>query len=238
MITVLTWLWRSPTCRTQFKAEYVNIWADMVRRNLSLPHRIACVTDTPEGIDSSIEIIKPPGDFEDVQAPWGVRKPNCYRRLSMFRRDAGDIFGERFVCMDLDCVIGGPLDPLFDRPHDLVLFKGTAPDRPYNGSMMLIKAGCRPQVYEDFTAEGARISGEEFVGSDQAWLAHKLGNREKVWSEKDGVFWYGSLYRALSKKVKPRILFFPGKVKPWTLAQVRIDPFVTNNYRMSEREAA
>jgi hypothetical protein len=49
-------------------------------------------------------------------------------------QDAADIFGERFVCMDLDCVIGGPLDPLFDRPEDLVLFKGTAPDRPYNGS--------------------------------------------------------------------------------------------------------
>lgn len=237
MITVLSWLWRNPACRTQFTAEHVWTWADMVSRNLSMPHRIACVTDEKD-LPANVERIDPPGEFHDIQPNWGPRKPNCYRRLSMFRRDAARIFGDRFVCMDLDCVIGGPLDPLFDRPNDLILFKGTAPDRPYNGSMMLIKAGCRPGVYEDFNQAGARISGEKFVGSDQAWLALRLGNREKVWSERDGVFWYGSLYRALSKKIKPRILFFPGKVKPWTLAEVRIDPFVTNNYRMSEREAA
>jgi hypothetical protein len=140
--------------------------------------------------------------------------------------------------MDLDCVVGGPLDPLFNRPEDLVLYKGTAPNRPYNGSLQLITAGCRPKVFEDFTAEGARISGEEFTGSDQAWLAHKLGPREKVWSEKDGVFWWGPLYRGMAKKVKPRLLFFPGKIKPWDIARIRLDPFTTNNYRIGEREAA
>src|SRR5690242_3543774 len=68
MITVLTWLWhqqRGPS----YSAAHVNIWADMVRRNLSMPHRIACVTDHPEGIDPSVEIIAPPRDFEDVRIP-------------------------------------------------------------------------------------------------------------------------------------------------------------------------
>lgn len=232
MLTVLAWYWRNPQCRTQFKPEHVNTWAAMVRRNLKMPHRIACVTDTPEGIDC--EIITPPGDFEDVQAPWGPRKPNCYRRLSMFRRDAGDIFGERFVCMDLDCVIGGPLDPLFDRKDDLVLFKGTASDRPYNGSMMLIKAGCRPQVYEKFNQDSANESGANFLGSDQAWLAQCLGWKEKTWSERDGVFWYGPVYKSLAKTQAPRVLFFPGKIKPWTIAPIRIDRFVSENYRMME----
>jgi hypothetical protein len=210
----------------------------MVRRNLSMPHRIACVTDEP--LPSGVDRIVPPHDFEDIQPKWGPRKPNCFRRLSMFRRDAADIFGERFVCMDLDCVIGGPLDPLFDRKEDLVLFKGTAHDRPYNGSMMLIRAGCRPKVYEKFNQAAADLSGEKFVGSDQAWLAHCLGWGEKTWSEKDGVFFYGqgSVYKAVAKTVKPLILFFPGKIKPWTIAPIRIDPFTTNNYRVAEKEAA
>ncbi len=156
----------------------------------------------------------------------------------MFRRDAAEIFGERFVCMDLDCVIGGPLDPLFDRKDDLVLFKGTAPDRPYNGSMMLIRAGCRPHVYETFDQAGADSSGEAFVGSDQAWLAQSLGWSEKTWSERDGVFWYGSLYKSLVKKQMPRVLFFPGKIKPWTIAPIRIDQFTSNNYRIAAKEAA
>ena len=237
MLTVLTWLWRNPQCRTQFKPEFVWTWADMVSRNLAMRHRLACVTSETD-LPPNVERIDPPGEFEDIRAAWGTRKPNCYRRLSMFRRDAAKLFGERFVCMDLDCVIGGPLDPLFDRPEDLVLFKGTVADRPYNGSMMLIRAGCRPQVYERFDQAGADASGGVFVGSDQAWLAHCLGWGEKTWSEKDGVHWYGPLYKSLARKVKPRLLFFPGKVKPWTIAQIKIDPFTTNNYRIAAREAA
>lgn len=195
---------------------------------------------TNELVPTGVEKIEPPGEFESVKAKWGPRKPNCFRRLSMFRRDAADIFGDRFVCMDLDCVIGGPLDPLFDRKDDLVLFKGTSPERPYNGSMMLIRAGCRPQVYERFNQAAADVSGENFHGSDQAWLAECLGWREKTWSERDGVFFWGqgSVYKAVAKTVKPRVLFFPGKVKPWTVAVIHLDPFVTNNYRIVAREAA
>lgn len=235
MLTILTWLWSQLEGRTQYTAEHVHIWADMVSRNLSMPHRLACVTnewDLPPNVDR----IDPPGDFEDVQPTWGPRKPNCYRRLSMFRRDAAKLFGERFVCMDLDCVIGAPLDPLFDRDDDLVLFKGTSAPRPYNGSMMLIRAGCRPQLYEDFDQAGADASGTAFVGSDQAWLAHKLGWSEATWDESDGVYWYS--HRRWSHKMKPRVLFFPGKVKPWTLAPIKIYPFITKNYRIAEREAA
>lgn len=239
MITVLTWLWRNPSCRTKFNAEHVNIWADMVRRNLSMPHRVACVTDTPEGIDSSVDIIAPPNEFLDITPSWGPTKPNCYRRLSMFRRDAGKIFGERFVCMDLDCVIGGPLDHLFDRKEDLVLFKGTAESRPYNGSMMLIRAGCRPEVHEKFNQAAANASGAAFLGSDQAWLALCLGWDEATWDARDSVYFWGREYQQAAKNgLQPRVLFFPGKLKPWDLAPIRIDQFTTNNYRIAEREAA
>lgn len=235
VITVLSWLWNQPGGRTKFTAEHVAIWADMVSRNLSMPHRLACVT-TEWDLPPNVVRIDPPGEFEDVQPKWGPRKPNCFRRLSMFRRDAADIFGERFVCMDLDCVIGGPLDPLFDRDDDLVLFKGTVSDRPYNGSMMLIRAGCRPRAYESFNQKGANISGTLFVGSDQAWLAYVLGRKEKVWDCHDGVHWWGSKHYKPSSA--PRILFFPGKIKPWTLAQIRVDPFITAHYRLSMKEAA
>jgi hypothetical protein len=231
LIHVLTWLWSQPGGRTKFTPQHVNIWADMVRRNLSMRHRISCVTDTPGGIDPSIHIIKPPGEFEDVRPSWGPSKPNCFRRLSMFRKDAAKIFGKRFVCMDLDCVVGGPLDPLFDRPEDLVLFKGTAESRPYNGSLMLIKAGCRPQVYDDFDQAGADASGGAFHGSDQAWLAHKLGWGEATWDESDGV-WHFARYMKHCKKARPTIVFFPGKRKPWEMAPVF--PFLRNNYRIEE----
>lgn len=232
MLTILCWLWKQETSRATYTADHVNIWADMVRRNLAMPHRIACVTDMPNGIEPGIEIITPPGDFLDVSNPrWANGKPQCYRRLSMFRRDAAEIFGERFVCMDIDCVVTGHLDTLFDRPEDLVLFKGTSRTRPYNGSMMLIRAGCRPHVFDDFDQAAAIESGALYCGSDQAWLAHRLGWNERTWSEQDGVHWFGTAYMA-RRRPHPRVIFFPGKMKPWTVA--KLDPLVGEHYRIKE----
>ena len=231
MITVLSWLWRQPGGRITYTARHVNIWAAMVRRNLSMPHRIACVTDMPEGIDSSIKIIRPAGEFEDITPVWAAHKPNCFRRLVMFKPDAAKTFGRRFVSMDLDCVIGGPLDPLFDRKDDFVISKGTDPSRPYNGSLMLLKAGCRPQVYEQFNQAAADASGSLYHGSDQAWLMHCLGPNEATWDESDGV-WHWHRYMKEVKRAKPTILFFPGKRKPWEFD--RIFPFIKSNYRVKE----
>ena len=237
MIRIISWLWRQPEGRTSYTAEHVNIFADMVRRHCSIPFSLACVTDMPSGIDPSVDIIPLPTDFAGISPVWGPRKPNCYRRLALYRRDAADIFGgERIASFDLDCVIGRDLAPLLSRKEDLVLFKGTAPGRPYNGSLQLLTAGCRPQVYENFSAEGALESGTAFHGSDQAWLAHCLGPSEATWDERDGVYFYGRHWTSLRDTVVPRILFYPGKLKPWTARL--IDPFTRRNYRLKMKEAA
>jgi hypothetical protein len=234
VITVVSWLWKQPGGRVTYKPEHVWIWADMISRNLRMKHRLACVT-TETDLPPNVERIDPPGEFEDVQPVWGPSKPNCFRRLVMFRRDAAKTFGRRFVSMDLDCVIGGPLDPLFGRSEDMVLLKGTHAERPYNGSMMLIRAGCRPQVYETFDQAAADESGSRFLGSDQAWLMHCLGPNEATWGEADGV-WTFNRYLPNAKKVQPTVLFFPGKRKPWEMAPVF--PWMRNNYRVRAREAA
>lgn len=228
MITVLTWLWAQSGGRATYTAAQVNIWADMVRRHLTLPHRIACVTDAAGGIDPSIEIIAPPGDFEGVRIPtWAGDKPQCLRRVAMFRPDAAGIFGERFVSMDMDCVIAGSLDPLFSRAEDIVLYQspGPAPDgRPYNGSMLMMTAGVRPQVYDRFTPEGAVEAGKRYAGSDQAWISHVLGAGEAVWNETDDVTWWGR-----RDESKSRLVFFPGFPKPWDL--LGCNKWVRGHYR-------
>lgn len=230
MLTILTWLWSKPGSRTNYTAAHVNIWAAMVSRHVTIPHRIACVTDMPEGIDSYIEIIKPPGEFVGLETPtWNGDKPNCFRRLSMFRPDAADIFGERFVCMDLDCVIGANIDILFDRDDDFVMYKGTSFDRPYNGSLMMLSAGARPQVYLEFNEENAIKSGQKYVGSDQAWISYCLGPDEKTWSFEDGICWWGSQYNTLIPE--KRIMFFPGQIKPWESVMYGFDSWITKHYR-------
>lgn len=239
MITILSWYWVQDGGRASYGPECVNRWAAMVRRHLRMPHRIACVTNQPSGIDSSIEIITPPGDFENVRIPtWNDRKPQCLRRLSMFRPDAGDIFGKRFVCMDLDAVIAGSLDPLFDIPDDFCMMEGTAPRlRPYNGSMLLLTAGARSQVYTEFTPERAALAGKHFLGSDQAWIGFSLGWGGRTWGEKDGAVWFSPRYS--SEPPDCRVMFFPGSVKPWIVAGSRpLDRWVRQHYAAGLKEAA
>jgi hypothetical protein len=207
------------------------IWADMVRRNLTLPHRLAVVTDVP-GDYGDLTVIPPPRDFEDVRIPtWDDEKPQCLRRLAMFAPGAGERFGERFVSMDMDCVISGSLDPLFDRPEDFVMYRGTAAARPYNGSMVMMTAGARPQVYTQFTPEAAVEAGRRFVGSDQAWISHVLGPGEATWGPEHGVQWWGSRYNDGS----PTVTFFPGTPKPW---QVMRDDLVRRHYHRDQRGKA
>lgn len=238
MLKILTWLWAQPGGRTQFTAEHVNIWAAMVRRHITMPHAIACVTDMPNGIASSIEIIDPPHEFDNVRIPtWGEKKPQCLRRISMFRPDSAEIFGQRFVCMDLDSVIADSLDPLFDHDDEFRICPGTSHKRPYNGSMMQLTAGARAKVYNEFTPRRAIMAGAKFLGSDQAWIGHVLGWNERTWSAADGVLWYESRY---ARKVPPcRVMFFPGSTKPWHVnSPLAVDRWAEKNYRIGTREAA
>jgi len=202
----------------------------MVRRYLSIPHRIAVVTDLPGDYDG-IDVIAPPHDFEDARIPtWGEHMPQCLRRIAMFRPDAASIFGERFISMDLDCVISGPLDPLFDRSEDFVMYRGVTRQRPYNGSMLMMTAGVRPQVYERFTPEGAIEAGQRYLGSDQAWISHVLGAGEATWGAENGVHAWDSQWN----RGDPRITFFLSKDKPWNFVDAG-DPFVCGHYRGDAR---
>lgn len=233
-LQVNTWLWSQPGGRASYTAEHVNIWADMVRRHLAMDHEICCITDMPEGIDPSVRIIEPPRTFEDITLPtWdmhgGKQLPQCLRRISMFAPDAAETFGERFVSMDLDCVIAEPLDPLFDRPDDFIMYRGTAGNRPYNGSMVMMTAGCRPKVYTEFTPERAVEAGKKFVGSDQAWISYMLGWGEATWGPEDGVVWWGSSKNYMAPEWG--LMFFPGTPKPWDLLG---DTWVAQHYRRND----
>lgn len=230
LLTVLCWLWRQPDRGVEYTAAHVNIWADMVSRHLSLPHQLACVTDMPAGIDPRVEIIPPPRDFEDIRIPsWGIGKPQCLRRLAMFRPDAAEIFGPRFVSMDIDVVIGDSLDPLFDVPDDFKIYAGSPhAKRGYAGGMWLMNAGARPQVFQRFTPELAAEAGRRFIGCDQAWISYVLGPGEATWGPDDGVIWWGP---PAVKCSGCRIMFFHGFPKPPELVAAGHDAWIAEHYR-------
>ena len=205
MLRVVAWKWKPwgpPRNRVRYTADHVNRFASMVRRNLTLPHEIVCITDDSYGIDPSVRIVPMWDDFRE----YGM----CYTRFRAFSDEMSDIIGDRFVSIDLDCVITNSLDPLFDVTDEFKIWENVGGGTTYCGSMFLMNAGVRRMVYTLFSEsdlEFKKVSptmkhrGDRFVhkkayeaghviGSDQAWISHILGPNEPVWTRDDGVVSY------------------------------------------------
>lgn len=206
-----------PPCVVTYGPEHVHTLRNMVRRHLSLPHEFVCVTDDPEGLDGDIRVV-PLWDH-------CIGLGGCYNRLYTFSEDMAEIIGPRFVCIDLDSVIVGPLDPLLDRPDDFVInsYKGLAkhlPDQHYNGGMYMMDAGARSEVWETWGGEKSvqhiqRMNEKgECTGSDQGWVRLVLGKGEARWTEEDGVYEARQVRNGLPGNA--RIIFFAGERDPTT----------------------
>jgi hypothetical protein len=219
--SIVCWKWRPPSgYRSAYAPATVNTLRAMVARHFPHPHRFICVTDDPTGIDPRVEIVPLWNDFADVPSPHGKKNPSCYRRLRAFHPDIASVFGRRFVSLDLDCVVTGDLTPLWDRPEAFVAYGDTGPKSFYNGSMFMLTAGARPQVWERFdprTSPDASVRAG-FWGSDQGWMALCLGTGEARWSKRDGVYSYRNEIqpRRHSLPEDARIVIFHGRLDPWT----------------------
>ncbi len=219
VLSVVCWLWKPPQLyRSQFTAKHVNILRAMVRRHYQHPHRFICVTDSPVGIEAGIEIIQLWPDHAKVRNPHGIGNPSCYRRLKAFSAEAADMFGERFVSLDLDCVITGDLAPLWHREEEFVIWGDTNPKTPYNGGMFLLSAGSRRKVWEEFDPVASPALGRKlgYFGSDQAWIGACLGPNEKKWTRADGVHSYRNEIKLNGGRLpqNARLIMFHGHVDP------------------------
>lgn len=237
MLTFVTFKWRAPPgYRSSFKGAQVDTLRRMVRRHYPHPHRFVCVTDDARGIkEPDVECFQLWGDFSTVRNPNGARNPSCYRRLRLFAAQPGAFLGERFVCLDLDCVITDDLTPLFHRDEDFVIWGSTTKGNPYNGSMWMLTAGARPQVWRDFdpdtSPQETRRAG--FYGSDQAWMGYKLGPNEATWGPRDGVFSFRNEVQPNGGRLPAgaRIVFFHGRHDPWDADVYERHPWVREFYR-------
>lgn len=171
MIHVTTWLWGD-----KFSVSDVAKLAAGVRRNLKQPHRILCMVDHLDR--ESVEGV----GYRIIEYPALTKIKGCYARLRLFdphwhfMREINP--GERIVNIDLDTVITGELDTLFDRPEPFVIMQGGNASNPckFNGALQMIRAGAHPEVWNDFSVEAAsKVPFYEFP-DDQGWIWHKLPN--------------------------------------------------------------
>lgn len=234
MLSIVTWLWHRPGYRTTFTGEHVNALARMCERHYPHPHRVICVTNDRSGIGADITVIPDDADFADVPSPHGGMNPSCYRRLRMFRPDIARWFGERFVSIDLDVVLVGDVTPLWDRQEDFVGWLDPIRKTQYCGSMILMSAGARPQVWEKFdpaTSPRAALAAR-CTGSDQGWISHCIPG-EATWTTADGVYSYRIDHLERGLPANARLTVWHGRPKPWDAQSLRTE-WVRNNYRVEK----
>lgn len=232
--TIACWKWKpKPGYRSEFGATAVNVLHRMVSRHFPHPHRFVCVTDDPTGIDAGIEIVPIWNDYADVPSPHGGKNPSCYRRLRLYHPEAEQWFGKRFVSMDLDMVITADVTPLWDRPEEIVFYGDTNRHTHYNGSMVLMTAGSRSQVWTEFDPRRSPIQSMRAgcFGSDQGWISYKLGGGEQKWGKADGVYSYrNDLQPMRPLPQNARLVVFHGRLDPWHPYAQRI-PWVVRHWR-------
>lgn len=163
-LVIATWFWG-----TKYSPDYVAKLAHGVRRNLKQQHRFVCFSDVPLRIDGVECGVLPDPDLTKVAG--------CYARLRMFDPAWQQMwFADRLVCIDLDTIIVGRLDPLFDRPEPFVIMQGGNYSNPcpYGGALMMLRRGAHPQVWSDFSLDAAsQVPFHEFP-DDQGWLWNKI----------------------------------------------------------------
>lgn len=131
------------------------------------------------GIDRHLKRPFKPWIFHPNEADYPLTQiPGCFARLRMFdpmfQRHHG--LKGRVVCFDLDTIITGPLDELFDRDEDFLILQGANSSNPcpYNGSLMSFRVGAHPELWTEFTLDAASAVPFYEFPDDQAWYAAKV----------------------------------------------------------------
>lgn len=232
-LTVLCFLWHDPEfCNNEFyvyDAHYVNVLHRMLRRHLSVPHELVCVTDIPEGIERGIRVV----ELSPEVKAFGT----YYPKLMAFHPAGKRLFGPRVLLMDLDVVIVDDLAPLIDRSEPFVAWETNKvpPDRRarFNTSFVLYDAGAFPQIWERFNGEPCLKEADAagFERGDQGWVSYVLNNEGASWPKFNAGIESFTPIRGGPLPEGTKVVFFNGRSSP-KMAKGQAEPWVRANWRL------
>src|SRR5215831_9276435 len=139
-LTITTWWWG-----TKYSFADVQKLYHGFQRHLSQPFRFVVVTDQKiPKLDNAIERL-PIADIGLTMIK------GCFARLRMFDpawQKASGLRG-RIVLTDLDTVLTGPLDPIFDRDEPFLILHGANSLNPckFCGALMMLREGEHPEIW-------------------------------------------------------------------------------------------
>jgi len=207
-----------------YGADHVNRARRMVDRHLHIPHKFVLGTNDSVGVDKDIGIVPLRHDLLALGHRWP--------KLVLFAPDAHDLFGENILYLDLDLVILADITPLITQ-HDFRILKAFTKRMPYNSSMILLRAGSRSKVWNEFepVKAPALVAENGISASDQYWIAKALGEHEATWDQRDGVLLYREKTLGLSgPPAGTRIVFFPGPVDPSMAEMQQRHQWIVDNW--------
>src|SRR5690606_3488644 len=102
------------------------------------------------------------------------------------------LIGPRFVVTDLDVLIVRDVTQMFSRTEDFLISGAGFNRNPYNGSLVMMDAGARRRVFDEFSVSKWRKEKKfrGYVGGEDVWIAIMLGEKEATWTRKDGLICY------------------------------------------------
>ena len=197
--------------------DYVNRLHRGVMRNVVRPTRFIAFTDDATGLDPAIEVLPIP----PVRLAEGL-KPGPWRKLALWSKLLGPLAGP-VLFLDLDVVLTGPLDALFDHaPGHLVLIRNWTQPRQSigNSSVMRFEVGSAPHLLADFEREGAPLTWA--MDNEQMYVTRRSGLPLAFWpaewcrSFKHELLpgWPARLWRPARLLPNIRVAVFTGDPRP------------------------
>lgn len=223
-VEVVAFKWGS-----QYTAEHVNNLESMLRRNLSVEHRLTCFTDDSRGI--RCRTVPLPDTVKGADFTGRKRR---YIKLWAYSEDMREhLSGDRLLLLDLDIVITGSLDAIVSRTEPVVFWDDPNQHTPYNSSVVLMDIGARRQVWNEFDPDESpkRCEQNRIIGHDQCWAGMVLGPGEATWTAKDGIV---SMFNDVMPKGLPdnaRIVVFHGNRDPAMPSFQKKYPWIRRHWR-------
>lgn len=168
----------------KYNAECVNRLHSMLRKQLSRPFTLHCITDNSEGIDADIV----------THAPKNMNLTGWWLKLSIFDSDLYNLNGD-ILYLDLDVVIVDNIDAMFDYMPGEFLISGDLQTGEYNSSVFRLPIGSQAMVWNSFIKNQEEIIAQ--YHGDQDWISLK-SHQAVLWPNE----WVVSFKKQCNARIK------------------------------------
>jgi hypothetical protein len=203
----------------KYGPEYVNRLYAMVARHLARPFRFVCLTDQPVGVRAEVTCAPLP-----QLPPLAQPKERGWLKIGSFAPAVAALLTDVALYLDLDVVIVGALDDLFDAPAGFPMIRDWYhPVRVVgNSSVYRFRPAARGDIFQTFCRHADAIVRR--YRNEQEFLTDYLRQRGELtfwpsaWCPSYRVgclpLWPMRLWQAPRAPAGSRIIVFHGEPKP------------------------